>query len=627
MSGSDTKKTLYHKLTGSRLDKSSDPVRAAKNELIGILVFIGLVTAIVFSGPMLFGIPIAMYGRKKLRKIDAYLILGASLAYLILYFNIWTIEYFQWYGTVLGLNNLRSIWDPPIAMFVAFSGILLSIAIFYSRSNIFSFDIGKVGRKILRRSEPQEIIESAAIPTADEKALAATVAAKNVLQPIPARASTDPLPEIGSRGFTLGYDMGGAPVQITEKELGTHCVLFGSSGAGKTETIKVITAGLLDLGWSGILLDLKEDTQKGGLLDWCQEYTQSKSRNTSFQHIALKEDTPKYMYNALSGMNSDEASETIMLSQSFDDGYYQALNKKQLNQLITLLYGLNEISPAKYSLPSVYDIGVILSKPDIVSYCKKLVKGLVTVSELYVEDDFSSLIAPDKAMLQAAGGLGARLTGAYESAAGRRLLRQTSVVREEFDITKPGLSYMGLSFSNLPALAGLICVSAMRRMEVYASDVTSGKLKDKKPRFLIIDEARWINRTLLHNLLSSVRSANLSCIICTQGPTDWVSRGGDGSADLKDILQNVNVSILMSQGEINNAELCADILGKEMKLEYTTGIHAGELTDSGSSRTKEGYIVQPEELLSLEVGEALVRVRRPSTRKQWVQVVRRNPTE
>ena len=83
----------------------------------------------------------------------------------------------------------------------------------------------------------------------------------------------------------------------------------------------------------------------------------------------------------------------------------------------------------------------------------------------------------------------------------------------------------------------------------------------------------------------------------------------------------------MAQGEPKNAELCAGLIGMEEKMSVTQQVRDGALMDTGSQRTVIEYIVPPDALRSMSIGEAIVRVSKPADWRQWVKVVQRDPTK
>ena len=162
-------------------------------------------------------------------------------------------------------------------------------------------------------------------------------------------------------------------------------------------------------------------------------------------------------------------------------------------------------------------------------------------------------------------------------------------------------------------------------MAVYAADINNGRIQKGAPRFLIVDEANFVSRKILLELLSRARGAGIACVVSTQGPTDWSARQ-PGEPDLTSLVQNTNVSIIMSQGERTNAELCADIIGRAEKNVISERLSDGELLGAGSLSTKLDFLVSPDELRSLTIGEAIVRVGKPAERRSWVRVLMRDPS-
>jgi hypothetical protein len=85
------------------------------------------------------------------------------------------------------------------------------------------------------------------------------------------------------------------------------------------------------------------------------------------------------------------------------------------------------------------------------------------------------------------------------------------------------------------------------------------------------------------------------------------------------------VNIILSQGELSNAEMCADIIGRSEMMRYSTTMRDGELLDgSGSARSSIEHLVSPDDLRRLKIGEAVIRIGKPSERVTWVKIPQRN---
>jgi hypothetical protein len=585
-----------------------------RRRLIAYLILTALVFLALFPVPVLVAAPFVWVSRRFLKRLESVVLIVSALVYLSLYVGVWVKEYVYWYGALIGLVDDVSVWDVPYLTLLAFAALGAGLAGFVRSFSFLNFGIGsKVTagheEKILPTST--ERIALASVPVASPGASLYTTTPNSLTKSV----------EPGKRDFPIGVDKNGAPVTINENEIRMHGLLFGSTGSGKSATIKVLAAGLLDLGWNGIMLDLKEDAQKGGLMDWCQTYADYHA--IGFQKFRLSDPDPASWFNVLHGMGSDEARDTILASQDFEAAYYRALNELQLGQLITLLYTAHEVDPSRYPIPTVYGIGKILSSPDLPAATREMVATVIASHPNFVKDDFNTLIRPDKAQVEAAGGLGARLTAMYETKVGRNALRDNGA-RQPFDVTRPGLSYVGLDSSGKPELTKLVSSSVLQRMAVYAADINNGRIPKGTPRFLIVDEANFVSRKILLELLSRARGAGIACIVSTQGPTDWAARQ-PGEPDLTSLVQNTNVALIMSQGERTNAELCADIIGRAEKNVISERVTDGQLMGAGSLSTKVDFLVSPDELRSLTIGEAVVRVGKPAERRSWVKVLMRDP--
>lgn len=132
-----------------------------------------------------------------------------------------------------------------------------------------------------------------------------------------------------------------------------------------------------------------------------------------------------------------------------------------------------------------------------------------------------------------------------------------------------------------------------------------------------------VDRSSLMELLSRARSAGITIIAATQGPKDY-NMNLDGSPfsgpGFQEIAQNTNVLVAMSQGTQEQAEIIAEAIGFEDRvLPPTTATQEGELVNSGGVRTVRTWMVSPEQLRDLRIGEAIVRVSKPRQRIEWAQ--------
>ena len=252
----------------------------------------------------------------------------------------------------------------------------------------------------------------------------------------------------------------------------------------------------------------------------------------------------------------------------------------------------------------------------------KKMRALVIGSNMGIDESrYSAVANPEPDAQKSASGFGAKLTQMYDTVAGRTVL-SAGPGRAMMDVTAPGLTYIGLDSTGKPDLAKLISSAVLQRMSVYAAQRTTGQMAKGKPRFLIIDEASVVDRSILQAMLSKARGAGVCVIVCTQGPDDWIDKNGN---DWSMLVQNVNVGIIMAQGSPQAAELCAEFIGSKRQYSMTQRVDGEAASDGGTVSERIDYIVDPHELRRLSIGEAVLRVSKPTERITWMKVLQRDP--
>lgn len=419
------------------------------------------------------------------------------------------------------------------------------------------------------------------------------------------------------------------PVKCIQVDSESHLYLAGESyiPTHNTETLKVVAGGLADLGWSGVVLDLKEDTKPGGLRDWCDQYAATHS--IPYQELRLSDPEPGFWFNPLDGLGRDEARDLVLSLMEFDDEHWQNINKLLLGQILKLMFQAHQLSPETIPTPSMYEVGKFLGGSTLKNSAKPFLAVVKhAMPHLQLDEEYRSLLNPTKHEQDTAPGFGAKILQIYDTQAGRVVLRpDESGRRQPFDVTASGLQYIGLDSSGKRDLTAMISAAVLQRFSVEAGLRTTGRRElgsTDRPRFVIIDEANWVNRDIVQNLLARARSAKMSIILATQGPLDWKSRTGD---DFPRLAQNINVALVMAQGEPESARVCAEFIGGEDRLETTFANIDGTLENSGTARWGTTYRVSPDQLRGLTIGEMVLRVNKPTERVEYVKVIQRDPTQ
>ena len=563
--------------------------------------------------------------RVKLRRMENVALFLGSVAAFVLYPWLLT-SYFVWLASPL---TSASYWQVPIVSLLVMPLPLLALWGLIEGTSVAS----RLPRKLLRTGDP--MAEESILPSEKDRERSKVVAPPGgVVASATSHSSLKQTEPEGRRFVPLGVDAHGTPAGCYEHELGTHMMVLGSTGAGKTEALKALAAGMMDLGWRGLVLDLKEDTKKarpgeasgsGGFEDFLETYASHHA--IPFQRMALSDPTPAVWYNPLYGMKADASKDALLAMQDFDSGYWESINRKMLGQALNLLYDAHAADPTQFVYPTVYELGKLISAgPNLKTESRRYVETVLQLVPTRSKDDYGVLIKPSKDEAESAAGLGARLTNMYDSMAGRSLLRATGD-RPVLDVQMDGLTYVGLDTQGLPDLSQMVAATVLQRMAVYAADRTTGNVVEKGPprkRFLLIDEANNVKaRAIVQTLLQKARAAGICVILSTQSPTDWVDERGD---DWDSMSQNINVAVIMSQGSRGPAEMAADYIGKHRRMQSSWQYQDGRVMDQANLREMEDHLVTPDQLRGLEIGEAILRIGKPKERVGWIRVVMRDPT-
>lgn len=529
-------------------------------------------------------------------------------------------HYFSWLVGIFGLGETRPS-DFPLAALGIYTLFVTSL-------------IGALGLEWIQRHTPEKMAAALHLP--------ATISTVNVdpehahriaglakppssLTKSRSLATTSDGHDPDSERIVLGVDANREPVYIHTHDLSMHGMVLGTTGSGKTVTLKALLEGMLDLGYSGCVLDLKEDIGTGGLAEFLETY--SFTNGINYQHWALSYEADEFNFylDPLTDLDQDLALNVIVSMQDFEAPHWEMMCKQMLGQLLDLMYQAHEIAPEKFGAPNLRDIGRIFSGD--VSRDTQSMRATVLNTHKQTghrrEDDYYTLATPSPEHRQASKGLGARISAAYESKAGRTGLRPDPL-RKPIRLADPGIVYIGLDSLGKADTSRVVSSSVLGGYAALASrrkDDPRVKAREDR-RFLVIDEANTVNTTMVMNLLSRARSSGITVILATQGAIDW---GDDWNA----MVNNTNFSIIMGQQDPESARRAAEVIGHIFRTDESQSLQDGEVIRT-NRREVEDYQVPPENLRRLERGQAYIRVRErygsPAPFLSWLYVYYRGNT-
>ncbi len=598
--------------TGQRPGEEPDSV----GYLIAAMVFAGLAVVIVALIPALCGAVIFFALRPWLARRDWFLVALAGVAGFAWFLRDNAIGYGYWLLSFIHVGKAHP-GQVPVTVLLCLGAALAGVAGIVLGSPIAERvpAAGTLfkGRKLVEESitpkkHRRESLKRRASSKVSLKEIPAVrgpyASEKNRRQPLKAKA------------IPIGLGKNGRLVKLTTREMGMHGCVVGSTGSGKTITLMWIIGAALDMDFDVTVIDMKEDTEPGGLRDFLRAY--SRMHDVPLQEIALADERPAYWFNVLADMTADEAFDTIMSLVEFDDAYWQSLNRKILQQVVQLCHQAAQVAPAQFQPPTMLELGKIMEHGANMRAAVKTRVLAIDAAEGpgYCRNRYTNVLQPTQDESKSAASFGTKLTGLYDSTAGRRIL-VPGENRSMIDVRRGGLTYIGLNSLGQPDMAKILSSSALQRLSVYAAQRIQGRAPKDRPRLIVVDEANFISRGIAMNMLSRVRSALFNMILCTQGPTDWIDADGD---DWSRLTQNINWLIAMAQSSPESAEKCAEFLGMRDNNQVSQRVVEGKTIEVGSAMMKEEFIVTAKELRDLGTGEGYLRVNKPESRVAYVSM-------
>jgi conjugal transfer pilus assembly protein TraD len=416
----------------------------------------------------------------------------------------------------------------------------------------------------------------------------------------------------------LGADGRGRAVALRERQLAAHSLIVGASGAGKTTTMLTVLAAQIRHGDAVVAIDMKGSPAFAAQLRAAAEAAGRGLR-------VWTPDGPGH-WNPLAHGNATSLKDKLIASERFSEPHYQRAAERYVQTVLGVLHAARPDRPAQ-----LHEV-VALMEPLRLS---ALLRGVPGPQAEQVQDYLAGLTADQ---LSAVRGLGTRLALLSESCAGPYLRR--GAPGETIDL-RAGLeggdvilfSLNSSVYGKLAAQLGTLVIQDLisatgARLEPGAGiagpprPTTAGIGGPPPPATVAIDEFSALDNDNLLALLARGREFGVRVLVATQEMAD-LERAGRGFSD--QVLGIVGVKIVHRQDVPRSAETVAQMAGTERYWEETRRL-GGPLGGGarGTRRVAERYVVHPNVIKRLAVGEAIVMTKLPSARVQQV-VVRRPP--
>jgi hypothetical protein len=392
--------------------------------------------------------------------------------------------------------------------------------------------------------------------------------------PVIQQASSELWPE---DGVYLGQDnLTGKPIVLGCQELNQHVFLCGATGSGKTTTILCFVDYALRNDLPLVVVDGKGDPDFAKTLS-----SMSERNNREFRLFSIAEQESSWHYNPLSCGGPTELKDRLMELSEWREPYYQYMAERYLQLAFTLFekayhtFDLHSficgLTPEKLELLACK----LEAPPSVLDYLnsidKRGISGLIDRLALIIESQIGHLfcVEPGKTIF---------LLDAVSS---------KSVVLFSFD---------SLAYPLYARLLGRLVINDLKA-------VASRRTKDDPLVLTVYDEFSVFAKRNIVDLVNKTRSKGFAALIATQSLADL---DVSDAALKKQIIQNCNTLIIQRQNDAGDAEELANNIGTEETWMMTHQVNSSGGTGLGSLRPVKEFMVHPDKIKRLQVGQAVI---------------------
>ncbi|MGH2916888.1 MAG: type IV secretory system conjugative DNA transfer family protein [Solirubrobacteraceae bacterium] len=397
--------------------------------------------------------------------------------------------------------------------------------------------------------------------------------------------------------LVLGTGPQGRPVGLGDSQLAAHGLVVGASGAGKTTTLLTMLDAQIRLGRPVIAIDMKGSPAFAAAL--------GDSASAAGRGLRIFTPDGSGHWNPLAHGNATSLKDMLIGSERFTEPHYKRAAERYLQTALGVLLAAHPDRQVQ-----LHEV-VAAMEPRRLS---AMLRGLPSPQAASVQDYLASMTHDQ---VSAVRGLGTRLAVLSESCAGPYLRTDTARPATEIDLAA-GLNggdviLLSLNSSVYGQLAAQL--GALAIQDLVSATGRRMALTGAQPATIAIDEFSALGGDNVLALIARGREPGISVVLATQEMAD-LDRAGHGFRD--QVLGIVGVKIIHRQDVPASAELIAQMAGTEAAWDVTRTTGGG--ASRSTRRQVERYVVHPNEIKTLEPGQAVVLTKLPRAEVQRVRV-------
>jgi len=380
-------------------------------------------------------------------------------------------------------------------------------------------------------------------------------------------------------GTTLGVNRRiGSQVYLMDHDANLHTLVIGTTGCGKTTGILNIIESAMIRYIPLIYVDGKGDCE-------LQHRVQTMAEKYDVPCYTFSMVGPSMKYNPIASGGITSLKDRIIELRTWSEDHYRKLAEGYLQQVFKLIkhakIPVDLVSLAKYiESDAWFELGNERDDREIIAAAQELEE---------ISKDIGSLKAEIKNLAQS------EIGDLFDCSSG-------DVITLDKALSEPCVIYFCLQPLAFPAYAATLGKLIINDIKAYAAKQLAGRTSQKI--FTIFDEFSVFAGDQIINLINQGRSAGLHAVLSTQSLSDIEQKGNE--ALVGQVLNNCNNYIIQRQNYPKDAEILANIIGTRDGYSFTSQYsRAAMTTGTGSVRKTKEFIVHPDDIKRLSLGEAI----------------------
>lgn len=388
-----------------------------------------------------------------------------------------------------------------------------------------------------------------------------------------------------SKGSLIGTDRYARRIELSDKAANQHTLVLGTTGSGKTVTVSNIVESAINRGLPLIYIDGKGDYDLA-----CRVARYGQERDRPVSVFAMKGESIAYNPLATGGFTSKK--DRIIELREWSEEHYKKLAEGYLQCVFKVMEQCN-IPCNLTSLSENLDLKKLKSL--VRQHEANIPNAQKLMDELNNQDQASKSI--ESLVAEIRNFTTSEIGTLFEMEEGKPVLTLDQVIKDN------GIAYFclpALEFPSMSQTLGRLVINDLKA--TMAQQLSQGQ---KNTVYVVFDEFSVFAGEQVLNVINMGRSAGIHAVLSTQSLSDIASgRKENANHFINQVVGNCNNFILHRQNSAEDAEKLASMLGTRNTLEYTAQVSQIGPTHMGTVRRTRGFIAHPDEIKSLQTGEA-----------------------